>query len=309
LDISIVLPIYNEGAHLDETVHSLLKNSGLDVELIIVNDGSTDSSIKVIERLLDCEPRIKLINQTNSGITNALIKGCKVAQGKYIARQDAGDVSLPNRLSKQFELMEKIPNAVLCSVGTRYKSERGELISEVLQTKAEANKGLNPSNIDELSGPSHHGATMFRRDAYLKVGGYRTEFKVAQDLDLWLRLAEVGEHITVPEVLYEATLRENSITARKRHLQEIARTAIYQCYQARLQGKNEAPILAQLEASLSSARKTQTSSTQDYNYFVGSVLLDKEPRASRYYLWKAVKLRAWHIKSWLKLLISLLKRS
>jgi hypothetical protein len=205
--------------------------------------------------------------------------------------------------------MEKSPNAVLSSVGTRYKSERGELISEVLQTHAEANKGLHPSHIDELNGPSHHGATMFRRDAYLKVGCYRTEFKVAQDLDLWLRLAEVGEHITVPEVLYEATLRENSITARKRHLQEISRTAIYQCYRARLQGKDETPILAQLEAKLSSARKTQTSSTQDYNYFVGSVLLDKEPRASRYYFWKAVKLQPWHIKSWLKLLISFIKRS
>lgn len=311
MDISIVLPIYNEESTLGESVASVLQNSDVKIELIIVNDGSTDKSLRIINNIMDSDHRIRLIDQENSGITQALINGCKQATGKYIARHDAGDISSANRLTKQFRAMEKNPDATLCSVGTRYISERGETMYEVLQSSAEADGGLRPNTYSEMAGPSHHGATMFRRDAYLKVGGYRKEFVVAQDLDLWLRLAEIGDHMSIDEVYYQAQLRPNAISTQKRHQQEIARRAIYDCYKARTSTESsngsENRILERLENELKKLPNENSNPSFEYNYFVGSMLFKRNPKNSRHYFKQILKTQPWHFKSWSKLALSYFK--
>src|SRR5262245_3000266 len=95
-DVSVVMSVYNGADRLHETIESILSQDGVSLELIIVNDGSTDGSEIVLDKYARREQRLRILHQGNQGLTRALIAGCAAARGEYIARQDAGgDISLP----------------------------------------------------------------------------------------------------------------------------------------------------------------------------------------------------------------------
>src|SRR6476646_3858644 len=100
-DISIVMSIYNGADRLHETMESVLSQEGVSLEFIIIDDGSTDGSGVILGNYARHDARVRMLYQENHGLTRALIRGCEVAKGKYIARQDAGDISLANRLRLQ----------------------------------------------------------------------------------------------------------------------------------------------------------------------------------------------------------------
>ena len=99
--ISVVMSVYNGADTLRDTVESVLSQEGVDFEFIIVNDGSSDASASILDDLAAADARIRLLHQANQGLTKALINGCALARGQYIARQDVGDYSLENRLLRQ----------------------------------------------------------------------------------------------------------------------------------------------------------------------------------------------------------------
>ncbi|MDD1444208.1 glycosyltransferase, partial [Dolichospermum sp. ST_sed3] len=211
-EVSVVMGVYNGADTLRTSIDSILSQNGVDLELIIVNDGSADRSGQILDEYQQKDSRIKTFYQDNQGLTKALIKGCGVAKGKYIARQDAGDVSNTFRFRKQVDLFEAHPNAVLASCGTRFIGPEGEHLYDVMQDPSTATKQFLTLDPKKIKGPSHHGCTMFRRSIYEKVGGYRSCFYFAQDLDLWIRLVEHGEHVIVPETLYQALISVESIS-------------------------------------------------------------------------------------------------
>lgn len=302
IEVSVVLSVFNEEDSLEQTLQSILTQRGVHLELIVVDDGSTDKSGEILSRYAKSDDRIKLISQKNSGITDALINGCKRARGTFIARQDAGDRSLSGRLKKQVDCLKARPDAVLCSTGTRYFSERGESLIEASLSANEVNTGLQPASLAEMVGPTHHGCTMFRRDAYIKCGGYRSAFIVAQDLDLWTRLADLGEHVALEEIYYEATLRKTAISSRRRQLQEITRQHIFECIQLRKNTGTDAAYVDRLKEVLIESSRKKINSALNYHYFVGSILLKNKPQQSRYYFKQVLRGQPWHLKSWIKLL-------
>ncbi|MFT4634939.1 MAG: glycosyltransferase involved in cell wall biosynthesis [Chitinophagales bacterium] len=304
IEISVIMSVFNEQASLDRTMQSILDQEGVNLELIVVNDGSVDNSRKILENYAKKDPRITLINQQNQGITQALVNGCKQAKGQLIARQDAGDWSLSGRLKAQLEVFATRSSVVLCSTGSRYFSERGEQLFEASLSADEASKGLKANSLDCIKGPSHHGCTMFRRNAYEKCGGYRTAFIVAQDLDLWTRLASLGDHVALTDMYYEVVLRKNSITTKQRKSQEISRKHIFECSQLRNSVGNDAGHIDKLADKISHLTSNDTDNTLEYNYFVGSILLTKKAQRSRYYFLQVLKTKPWHLKSWGKLLAS-----
>src|SRR5262249_43512985 len=193
--------VYNGADRLHETIESILSQDGVSLELIIVNDGSTDESGFVLDNYARLDSRVRILHQDNQGLTRALINGCTAARGQYIARQDArGDMSMPWQLKRQLTQLSQHPEAVLSSCGTRYVGPSGETLYEVMQTGAELDHNLKGINPKDIVGVSHHGSVVMRRDAYVSAGGYRPQFKVAQDLDLWLRLAELGACLGFPEI-------------------------------------------------------------------------------------------------------------
>jgi glycosyltransferase involved in cell wall biosynthesis len=125
-EISIVLPAYNCEAFLTEAIESILNQTLKDFELIIINDGSTDKTEDVVKSFSDARI-IYLKNETNSGLVYTLNKGIDIAKGKYIARMDGDDISLPTRLAKQKAILDENPSQLQLSLSLMKKMSPQEI--------------------------------------------------------------------------------------------------------------------------------------------------------------------------------------
>jgi len=309
--ISVVMSVFNGAEHLIDTINSVLSQEGVDFEFIIVDDGSTDSSSEIISEFMQSDYRIKHLSQKNQGLTKSLVTACAMAEGKYIARQDNGDISISGRLLAQLEILQDNPNAVMTSTGVSFKAPDGEELYTVEQTPVQAREGLMARDISLLRGPPHHGSVMFDKEAYTNAGGYRPPFVVAQDLDLWTRLIELGEHIPTPGIFYHANLEKNAISVLQRDEQVASTKVIIECAKARETIGNDTNIIESfLEQNI--ARTEQKIPTpgleSNYYYFLGSVLRKSNLASSIKYLKKSVKLNPFNGKAVIRLLIGLIAR-
>lgn len=316
-DISVVMAVYNGESSVTRTVASVLSQTAVNLEFVIVNDGSTDTTQAILERFAATDARIKLIKQTNTGLTQALITGCESARGELIARQDNGDISLAGRLAAQLAVMRSNPNAVMTSSGVCFLAPDGEQLYTIEQTPKQARAGLLATNLSTIEGPPHHGSVMFSKQAYTAAGGYRPEFIVAQDLDLWTRLIELGEHIPTTGIYYHAAVERNSISSLRRAYQFATAKKVIACATARKTVGNDAHILASMH-EVSTAQQSDGKSTRrsdsNYYYYLGSALLRTDSRSdtesATKYLKKAIKFNPLNFKAMLKLLMALtIKRS
>jgi GT2 family glycosyltransferase len=304
-DVSVVMSVFNSAPTLAETLESVLKQDGVKLELIAVDDGSTDGSSQILLAHAAKDPRLVVIQQENRGLTASLIRGCMLAQGEFIARQDAGgDISLPNRLKRQLAYFSNNPGAVMVSCGTRFIGPGGETLYEVIQNGAELNRNFEEIDSSQIKGVSSHPSVMMRRGAYLAVGGYRPQFEVAQDLDLWLRLSEVGECLGLPEILYVTCISKGSITHLNREVQNKATQAILRCAEARRRGRDDAEILEGLRIRRTPAQGWLLERIRDarFYYFIGAVIRIRQPdRAYEYYM-QALACWPLYPRAWLGLL-------
>lgn len=301
--VSVVMGVYNGGATLRETVRSVLAQKRVDIEFIIVDDGSTDSTPALLEELARGDARIRPVRQENAGLTRALILGCTKAQGKYIARQDCGDLALPGRLLAQVGAMEANPGAALVSCGTRFVGPEGEPLYEVAIGEDNATAGLMTLELNQLRGPAHHGSTLFPRDLYERVGGYRADFYFAQDLDLWTRLVEYGPHVAVPGFLYQAVFNPGSISSLQRSGQVGCAKILLECARLRRSSRSENAALARARLIRPDARNAPAKDLASALYFVGMCLRKRgDARAIRYFR-EALRANPVHIKSALRLLL------
>lgn len=301
-DISVVMCVYNDATSIEKTVSSICDQDDVDFEFIIVNDGSNNESSDTLQSLAEKDSRIVLISQANKGLTKALINGCNRARGRYIARQDNGDISLENRLKSQLAFLNQHPEVSMLSCSTRFVAPAGEELYCVVQSPLDARNGLKQTSTNKLKGPPHHGSVMFRRDAYVRVGGYRPEFSVAQDLDLWSRMVEVGEHHSIQEVYYQAVIAKNSISMLRRETQLNATKAIVDCAHARQNKGDDKEVLANYAAVTERLKSLRPSAFTDsaYYYFLGSNLAKTDTRASLRYLRLATSNNPLHLKAWVK---------
>lgn len=306
--VSVIMSVYNDAHVLEKTIQSVLSQTMIDFEFIIVNDGSSDQSQQILEAASNGDDRIVVIEQENQGLTKALINACEIAQGEFIARQDNGDVSVSNRLENQLSYLEKNAKTVMLSCGTRFVGPLEETLYTVIQSKEEATNGLKQSSVETLKGPPHHGSVMFRRQTYEQVGGYRAEFKVAQDIDLWTRLIEHGDHFCLPDVLYQACVAKNSISMLRREQQLLATQVIIDCSHARSVHGNDKKILDSfLNKSSDTKKSVLTSEKTDasYYYFLASNLFKTDLKACLHYLRLTLKNNPYHIKAYIKYFMSI----
>lgn len=287
--------VYNAEGGFESTVASVIKQEGCTFELIVVDDGSTDGTSRALHQLASRDVRVRVVRQNNSGLTQALIRGCEIARGDFIARQDAGDVSLPNRLATQVAFLRAHPDTVMVACGVEFLGPHGEVLYTVRKPMRELDAGLRQTSLEKIVGPPHHGGVMFRREAYQAAGGYRSPFFVAQDLDLWLRLAEQGACLGMAEVLYRASLEPGSISSRSRPQQLALAALALQCRQARAAGADEAALLAHAPQPTTSKGKPSGRELARFHYFIASCMRSRNSAAARSYYRAAVENNPLHL--------------
>jgi hypothetical protein len=188
------MPVYNGKNYVGLAIESILSQTSQDFEFIIIDDGSTDTSIDIIRSYQD--PRIILFeNGTNTGIVASLNRGLLVARGKYLARMDADDLCMPERMEKQFHYLEAHPEVGLLGTAIRVINETGRVLH--VQHFPTQDSILRWRLL--FSNPFAHSSIMIRRELALKENGYRDV--ASEDHDLWLRISRLSGISNLPEEL------------------------------------------------------------------------------------------------------------
>jgi len=213
--VSVLLSVYNGEKYIKEAIDSILLQTYTNFELVIINDGSTDSTLEIIKKFHD--PRIKIYTHANIGLACSLNIAAKRSKGEFLARQDADDISLPNRLEKQVNIFQKKPDVVLVGADTIMIDRIGKPLGK---TSAPLTKKNALDKIFALTSPYVHGSLMLRRSTFESVGGYSERFITSQDFDLIIRMSLLAnEFSAVPEILYKLRIHPTSITSKKWMLQ------------------------------------------------------------------------------------------
>lgn len=206
--VSFIMPIYNAERYLVEAVSSVLNQTYKNIELIAVNDGSSDSSVDILKAFAEKDSRLKIINQKNTGIVGALNNGIKNAKGEFLARADADDVCFLQRIEKQLPLISKNPKVVLVYSGFEVIDENSEFMyREIVPTR---DSDIKRTML--LYNPIGHGTVLMRKSTVLNLGGYSNSCGPTEDYELWTRMSKEGEFIGLEDLLYRWRQNRKGIT-------------------------------------------------------------------------------------------------
>ena len=215
--VSVCMPVYNAERYVAEAVESILGQTFGDFEFLIIDDGSTDGSRRILESFAARDPRIRLVSRPNTGYVVALNEMLGMARGELIARMDADDVAMPGRFERQAAYLREHPEVVAVGTSLVIIDPHGAPLAE--KHLPEAHETIEKI-LFETDLAICHPSAMIRRDALLQLGGYKPEYCPAEDIDLWLRLAEVGRLANVPEVLIRYRQHMQSMGNSQRARQE-----------------------------------------------------------------------------------------
>ena len=191
--VSVLLPVRDGAAHLDEALESMVAQTLADIEIVVVDDGSTDATPDVLARWADRDPRIRTTRQPPKGIVAALERGRALVRGEFVARMDADDVSKPGRLEAQLDLMRSRADLSACGCGVRY-FPRAVVRAGARRYERWINSRVQPDEIDAgifVECPLPHPTFFLRADALEAVGGYR-DTDGPEDYELILRMWSQG---------------------------------------------------------------------------------------------------------------------
>lgn len=210
--VSIIMSVYNCEEFLKDSILSVLTQNYRDFEFIVVNDCSSDGSLKILEDFQKSDVRIKIINNDeNLGLTKSLNKALLESKGKYIARLDAGDISLPERLERQVEFLDKNKDIGLVGSWMYIIDVNGRILDEIKYPTD--NKDLKRDLIKY--NPFVHSSIMFRREILPKINIYNEDYKYAQDYKLYFDLYPYTKFANIPISLVKYRKSPKSITSTK----------------------------------------------------------------------------------------------
>lgn len=214
MKISVIMSVYNGERFLRESIESVLNQSYKDMEFIIINDGSTDNSLKIIQGYMDTDNRIIVINHKNIGLTRSLNIGILKATGEYVARQDADDISMPDRFENFIKYIEKNGQIDLYTTPALLIDKDSFTIKTIpnyFRRNGFHKKMLNYYN------SLIHGALIIRTDIIEKYN-YNERFEYAQDFELYHNLIGYGYNISYDNlnISYKLRLHSEQISTLKK---------------------------------------------------------------------------------------------
>ena len=224
MQISIIMPAYNEERFLAEAIESVLAQTYKEFELIILDDGSQDLTLKIAQSYAQQDARICVESHPNMGLPSTMNRGLELARNEWLAIMHGDDVMMPNRLELNLAFLGEHPECAVVGGWCKHIDSHGRTIAkgespmvthEAVQRVYEANELI-----------VFNGCTsLFRKSAVLAVGGFRTQFSVTEDADLWTRIFEAGYKILIqPEYLAKYRIHAGSVSvARTRFILQQAR--------------------------------------------------------------------------------------
>ena len=206
--VSLIMSAYNAEAYLNDCIASINAQTFDDYEVIVVNDGSTDNTLDILQKWSKYNDRVHILSRENNGLTSALNWAISASHGRFIARHDADDISAPDRLEKQVDFLNKNNKIIL--TGSWIVEFVDNDNPTVLYTPPVSHLFIENCLLQGVN-PLVHGSIMFKKCVFDKLAsGYR--FRYCQDYDLYLRFLSLGKFGIVPLPLYALGHRENKIT-------------------------------------------------------------------------------------------------
>ena len=245
MKVSVVIPVHNGEKYLAQAIESVLSQTFRDFELLIVDDGSTDGSRAIMDCCARRDARIRILSQANRGVSAAGNLGFGEARGEWVARLDADDVFLPDKLQRQIAFTRQNPDVRIVGTLGYFINSTGRVIGLV-----SIDGPFTKTEFERMAGRGEpvffvHSSTLMHRQTALAVGGYREQFVQAEDVDLWLRMAEKGHLLLkMPEPLLLYRLHGESLTMKRNAEQKRCHRWVMACAEARRKGREE-PLLAE----------------------------------------------------------------
>jgi glycosyltransferase involved in cell wall biosynthesis len=233
--VSVVMPVRNGEAFLREAVDSVLGEALPDLELVVVDDGSTDETPAILAEYGGRDPRLRVHREEGDNLATALNRGFRLCRAPLFARLDSDDVCVSGRLQAQVQFMTAHPEVVLLGGQALLVNEAGEEF-------ATAEYPLGDSDLRaalKTGNPFVHSAVAFSRKAFEAVGGYRQNLPHAEDLDLWLRLSEQGKLASLPRPLVKYRIHGDQLSLRKQEEQAVHAEAVRVSARARAEGRRD----------------------------------------------------------------------
>lgn len=231
--VTVLVPVFNAEKYLKESLESILNQYYKNLELLIINDGSTDNSANIVHSFSD--HRIRLIhNGENKGLIRTLNYGLELAKGTYIARHDADDIAIIDRIEKQVNFLDENPDIDLIGGYAELIDEKGNPFTTIQV----------PTNYEDILKTIYnvncfiHPSVMYRASTARAIGGYHISAIYAEDYDLWLKFIERSKVVNLAEKLVRYRIHPDQISQKKLKLQRLSAnrvrsTAFTRCQQAR----------------------------------------------------------------------------
>ncbi len=212
MSISVIIPVFNGAKTIKETIDSILNQIFQNLELIIIDDGSKDTTLEVVKSFSDS--RIKVFSYPNAGLSASRNRGISQAKGEYISFIDADDLWTPDKLESQWKALQKNPQAAIAYSWTDYIDESSKFIKSGRRIKVNGDAFSKLLLINFLENGSN---PLIRQEAFEKIGGFDESLLAAEDIDMWLRLAANYEFVCVekPQILYRVSTSSMSTNLKR----------------------------------------------------------------------------------------------
>ena len=212
MNISVIIPVFNGEATIRETIDSIVNQTFRDIEIIIINDGSTDATLETIKEISDS--RIKIFSYSNAGLSASRNRGISQATGEYISFIDADDLWTPDKLELQWQALQQNPQAAVAYSWTDYIDESSKFLKSGRRIKVNGDAFSKLLVTNFLENGSNQ---LIRKTALEKVGGFDESLNASEDFDMWLRLATNYQFICVekPQILYRTSTTSMSTNLKR----------------------------------------------------------------------------------------------
>jgi glycosyltransferase involved in cell wall biosynthesis len=206
--VTVLMPVYDTEKYLGEAIESILNQTYRDFEFIIISEDSSDITRALLDRYRNQDARMEVYHQERQGLIASLNKGCELANGEYIARMDADDISMPERLERQMSFMDQHPHVGVCGSWAEIIDDNGNTIGNFCPPVSTALIRWNLIFNCSIA----HPAAIFRREPVKELGFYHKDCLHCEDYDLWVRAFNHFEFGNIPEFLLKLRKHSQNVT-------------------------------------------------------------------------------------------------